>query len=205
MSKLLNYNYSCGELMLNISTTTSMEHLSTTILQAGRQHHEPAMVRLSWNSEISFHQSSWHYCCTPKIIATWCEKYIRYVCGANLVKDASSVDPHTLLQDNEIWQASCLNAGLSVDHIKIYKTMNSGRNGPLFPRNLAYQYGSFSVFFFQAEDGIRDQPRSRGLGDVYKRQLQHKFSGNLNRGTYKYRRTLGELRYVSNLNGVTYE
>ena len=26
-------------------------------------------------------------------------------------------------------------------------------------------------FFFQAEDGIRDQPRSRGLGDVYKRQL----------------------------------
>ena len=27
-----------------------------------------------------------------------------------------------------------------------------------------------SSFFFQAEDGIRDQPRSRGLGDVYKRQ-----------------------------------
>ena len=28
------------------------------------------------------------------------------------------------------------------------------------------------VFFFQAEDGIRDQPRSRGLGDVYKRQTK---------------------------------
>mgnify|MGYP003380277926 CR=1 FL=1 len=27
-----------------------------------------------------------------------------------------------------------------------------------------------SVFFFQAEDGIRDQGRSRGLGDVYKGQ-----------------------------------
>nr|WP_141654468.1 hypothetical protein [Clostridium sp. C105KSO13] len=27
------------------------------------------------------------------------------------------------------------------------------------------------VFFFQAEDGIRDVERSRGLGDVYKRQL----------------------------------
>ena len=27
-------------------------------------------------------------------------------------------------------------------------------------------------FFFQAEDGIRDLVRSRGLGDVYKRQLQ---------------------------------
>ena len=29
----------------------------------------------------------------------------------------------------------------------------------------------FVVFFFQAEDGIRDLVRSRGLGDVYKRQL----------------------------------
>ena len=28
------------------------------------------------------------------------------------------------------------------------------------------------VFFFQAEDGIRDLVRSRGLGDVYKRQLR---------------------------------
>ena len=27
-------------------------------------------------------------------------------------------------------------------------------------------------FFLQAEDGIRDLVRSRGLGDVYKRQLQ---------------------------------
>ena len=28
----------------------------------------------------------------------------------------------------------------------------------------------FLCFFFQAEDGIRDLVRSRGLGDVYKRQ-----------------------------------
>ena len=27
------------------------------------------------------------------------------------------------------------------------------------------------IFFFQAEDGIRDTDRSRGLGDVYKRQI----------------------------------
>eukprot|EP00658_Telonema_sp_P-2_P055788 TRINITY_DN44345_c0_g1_i1.p1 TRINITY_DN44345_c0_g1~~TRINITY_DN44345_c0_g1_i1.p1 ORF type:complete len:119 (-),score=33.33 TRINITY_DN44345_c0_g1_i1:68-424(-) len=27
------------------------------------------------------------------------------------------------------------------------------------------------VFFFQAEDGIRDAQESRGLGDVYKRQI----------------------------------
>ena len=29
-------------------------------------------------------------------------------------------------------------------------------------------------FFFQAEDGIRDLVRSRGLGDVYKRQAHHR-------------------------------
>eukprot|EP00658_Telonema_sp_P-2_P081581 TRINITY_DN8402_c0_g1_i2.p1 TRINITY_DN8402_c0_g1~~TRINITY_DN8402_c0_g1_i2.p1 ORF type:complete len:158 (-),score=42.48 TRINITY_DN8402_c0_g1_i2:278-751(-) len=29
----------------------------------------------------------------------------------------------------------------------------------------------FFFFFFQAEDGIRDAQESRGLGDVYKRQL----------------------------------
>ena len=28
-----------------------------------------------------------------------------------------------------------------------------------------------SPYFFQAEDGIRDLVRSRGLGDVYKRQM----------------------------------
>ena len=28
-----------------------------------------------------------------------------------------------------------------------------------------------SFFFFQAEDGIRDRSPSRGLGDVYKRQV----------------------------------
>eukprot|EP00831_Metopus_contortus_P020023 TRINITY_DN18758_c0_g1_i1.p3 TRINITY_DN18758_c0_g1~~TRINITY_DN18758_c0_g1_i1.p3 ORF type:complete len:108 (+),score=21.39 TRINITY_DN18758_c0_g1_i1:84-407(+) len=31
-------------------------------------------------------------------------------------------------------------------------------------------YVLFFFFFFQAEDGIRDVERSRGLGDVYKRQ-----------------------------------
>ena len=32
------------------------------------------------------------------------------------------------------------------------------------------------IFFFQAEDGIRDLVRSRGLGDVYKRQALHAFA-----------------------------
>ena len=43
-------------------------------------------------------------------------------------------------------------------------------------------------FFFQAEDGIRDLVRSRGLGDVYKRQFQH----TLEAGTDQ----VGVLRHV---------
>ena len=35
------------------------------------------------------------------------------------------------------------------------------------------------VFFFQAEDGIRDLVRSRGLGDVYKRQVLLNVPGGL--------------------------
>ena len=45
-----------------------------------------------------------------------------------------------------------------------------------------------SFFFFQAEDGIRDQPRSRGLGDVYKRQVKggqwHCFLQTVQTSTY---------------------
>ena len=33
------------------------------------------------------------------------------------------------------------------------------------------------VFFFQAEDGIRDAQESRGLGDVYKRQCHRSSDG----------------------------
>ena len=33
-----------------------------------------------------------------------------------------------------------------------------------------YNFRYVRNFFFQAEDGIRDLVRSRGLGDVYKRQ-----------------------------------
>ena len=34
------------------------------------------------------------------------------------------------------------------------------------------EFCSCRFFVFQAEDGIRDLVRSRGLGDVYKRQVQ---------------------------------
>ena len=39
-----------------------------------------------------------------------------------------------------------------------------------FPAETALLHLFF--FFFQAEDGIRDLVRSRGLGDVYKRQAR---------------------------------
>ena len=52
-------------------------------------------------------------------------------------------------------------------------------------------------FFFQAEDGIRDLVRSRGLGDVYKRQpVRRAAADSLARGETFYSHNLGlpELR-----------
>ena len=45
-------------------------------------------------------------------------------------------------------------------------------------------------FFFQAEDGIRDLVRSRGLGDVYKRQ-QYCYAICLGRGALAIRTARG--------------
>ena len=39
--------------------------------------------------------------------------------------------------------------------------------------------GLYDLFVFQAEDGIRDLVRSRGLGDVYKRQLEERVTRDL--------------------------
>ena len=51
-------------------------------------------------------------------------------------------------------------------------------------------YELICLFFFQAEDGIRDLVRSRGLGDVYKRQ-----------GLWN--RALSEVEILSLYNGCT--
>ena len=57
-------------------------------------------------------------------------------------------------------------------------------------------------FFFQAEDGIRDLVRSRGLGDVYKRQpsarMWHK-GGASTGGFYNPRE-----KYLSGVNAVRF-
>ena len=48
------------------------------------------------------------------------------------------------------------------------------------------------LLFFQAEDGIRDLVRSRGLGDVYKRQDKHRVKP----GTMGYLAYCSALRYI---------
>src|SRR5665254_29292 len=51
-------------------------------------------------------------------------------------------------------------------------------------------------FFFQAEDGIRDAQESRGLGDVYKRQSEHRTPPEAGRG-WRSRGGGGCLLYTS--------
>eukprot|EP00658_Telonema_sp_P-2_P082187 TRINITY_DN8620_c0_g1_i5.p1 TRINITY_DN8620_c0_g1~~TRINITY_DN8620_c0_g1_i5.p1 ORF type:complete len:306 (-),score=94.70 TRINITY_DN8620_c0_g1_i5:28-945(-) len=48
----------------------------------------------------------------------------------------------------------------------------------------------FFFFFFQAEDGIRDAQESRGLGDVYKRQVSTQSTGVLARASPTDKRIL---------------
>ncbi len=56
---------------------------------------------------------------------------------------------------------------LALTRIEVHKEYVMQVN-PAFKERLGIIF-----FFFQAEDGIRDQPRSRGLGDVYKRQADY--------------------------------
>ena len=53
-----------------------------------------------------------------------------------------------------------------------YKAYDLGR-GLLFSKRCIIRYICSFFFFFQAEDGIRDRSPSRGLGDVYKRQVEN--------------------------------
>ena len=48
------------------------------------------------------------------------------------------------------------------------------------------------VFFFQAEDGIRDLVRSRGLGDVYKRQARYSSKASVMPNAFKVSSNLSE-------------
>ena len=55
----------------------------------------------------------------------------------------------------------------------------------------------FLFFFFQAEDGIRDLVRSRGLGDVYKRQfsdqVERRLDGSLTEEEFRPLRLMNGL------------
>ena len=54
-----------------------------------------------------------------------------------------------------------------------------------------------SFFFFQAEDGIRDLVRSRGLGDVYKRQPPRATPGSSTRSRSKKKTWLASMSSMS--------
>eukprot|EP00831_Metopus_contortus_P017945 TRINITY_DN17629_c0_g2_i1.p1 TRINITY_DN17629_c0_g2~~TRINITY_DN17629_c0_g2_i1.p1 ORF type:complete len:208 (-),score=45.50 TRINITY_DN17629_c0_g2_i1:209-832(-) len=56
----------------------------------------------------------------------------------------------------------------------------------------------FFFFFFQAEDGIRDVERSRGLGDVYKRQYQRRVHGVDNQYSFKNIQGENMLQFIRN-------
>ena len=63
----------------------------------------------------------------------------------------------------------------------------------------------FSLFFFQAEDGIRYLVRSRGLGDVYKRQeftLAARRSNPQEKVTIEQSAWLGHIRQVASRHSV---
>ena len=53
------------------------------------------------------------------------------------------------------------------------------------------------LFFFQAEDGIRDLVRSRGLGDVYKRQ-EFELAQAMFQTSIEYQRQRGNRRGIAN-------
>ena len=64
----------------------------------------------------------------------------------------------------------CMNDVCVVDNI-------SGERKIIILRGGGVRGGGGGLFFFQAEDGIGHLVRSRGLGDVYKRQAQHHSAG----------------------------
>eukprot|EP01017_Pseudomicrothorax_dubius_P030392 TRINITY_DN3793_c0_g2_i1.p1 TRINITY_DN3793_c0_g2~~TRINITY_DN3793_c0_g2_i1.p1 ORF type:complete len:1201 (-),score=266.40 TRINITY_DN3793_c0_g2_i1:1391-4993(-) len=60
----------------------------------------------------------------------------------------------------------------------------------------------FCVFFFQAEDGIRDFCLSRGLGDVYKRQLYKRYFNALVKNTVRRNSFRHLLREAKNYGSI---
>ena len=59
-------------------------------------------------------------------------------------------------------------------------------------------------FFFQAEDGIRDAQESRGLGDVYKRQIKEiKFGPNTEEHDYNFKKN-NAIRFLKQRNKVKF-
>ena len=66
----------------------------------------------------------------------------------------------------------CLNIPIKVFKLlMIVGDLEGGGGYKLLSFRYTNTKGVCLFFFFQAEDGIRDSVASRGLGDVYKRQI----------------------------------
>ena len=61
----------------------------------------------------------------------------------------------------------------------------------------------YEFFFFQAEDGIRDLVRSRGLGDVYKRQRANAAAAGII--TLGYVRADGQLSFLQRVGSANHQ
>ena len=61
------------------------------------------------------------------------------------------------------------------EYMTIYRSLCFQENNN--HEKILYAFCVDCIFFFQAEDGIRDSVASRGLGDVYKRQMLKKRQG----------------------------
>src|SRR5665254_19636 len=75
-------------------------------------------------------------------------------------------DDFDFLTSNKVWIATDYSRARRCVEACVYGTLDFVG----YPCFFFFVEFIAAVFFFQAEDGIRDAQESRGLGDVYKRQ-----------------------------------
>ena len=99
---------------------------------------------------------------------------------AKTIKKSLNTEQKIVFDDNLLEVDLSKWSGLKIDEIKkkfpeIYPIWKNDPENLILKRNDNKTYKPIQELFFQAEDGIRDLVRSRGLGDVYRRQLLKAF------------------------------
>ena len=75
-----------------------------------------------------------------------------------------------LIDDIDFSGQGGIASSYDIQQVEVYRGPQGARMGANSLAGMIYIKTNDPVDRYQAEDGIRDQPRSRGLGDVYKRQ-----------------------------------